>query len=103
MPPERGVPDQWEELADAAVPPDLDGAADAAKAVEALHEAVGLAAGSPPRARAAAEACDIRNVAPTRFRCPPIGSTRSSDLGARVMAIHAAEVKLAITARAIGR
>ena len=36
----RGVADLWEDLADAAVPPDLDGAADAVEAVETLHEAV---------------------------------------------------------------
>src|SRR4029079_3258553 len=36
----RGVADRWEELADAAVPPDLDGAAEAVEAVETLHDAV---------------------------------------------------------------
>src|SRR5687768_1020273 len=36
----RSVADLWEELADAAVPPDVDGAAEAVEAAETLHEAV---------------------------------------------------------------
>src|SRR4029079_12019431 len=48
----RGVADQWEELADAAVPPDLDGAAEAVEAGETLHEAV--MAGDTGRSQVAA-------------------------------------------------
>jgi hypothetical protein len=50
----RGVADLWEELADAALPPDLDGAAEAVEAAETLHEAV--MDGEPGRSRAAAAA-----------------------------------------------
>ena len=45
----RGVADRWEELADAAVPPDLDGVAEAG---ETLHEAV--MAGESGRSRVGA-------------------------------------------------
>ena len=68
----RGVADRWEELADAAVPPDLDGAAEAVEAVETLHEAV--MAGEPGRSRvtAAAEtAWAIRDRYADAFPLPP--------------------------------
>ena len=102
----RGVADQWEELADAAVPPDLDGAADAVEAVEALHEAV--MAGEPGRSRvsAAAETVSaIRDRYADAFPLPPDRVTAIlEDLGERLGAIYGAEVDaLDTTARAIGR
>ncbi len=101
----RGVADQWEELADAAVPPDLDGAADAVEAVETLHEAV--MAGEPGRSRvtAAAETAGaIRDRYADAFPLPP-DRIRAilEDLGDRLGAIYGAEVAaLEVTARAIG-
>jgi hypothetical protein len=102
----RGVADQWEELADAAVPPDLDGAADAVEAVETLHEAVMAGEPGRERVRAAAEtAWTIRGRYADAF---PLPADRVAaileDLGERLGAIHRAEVDaLEVTARAIGR
>ena len=102
----RGVADRWEELADAAVPPDLDGAAEAVEAVETLHEAV--MAGEPGRSRvsAAAEtAWAIRDRYADAFPLPPDRiAAILEDLGDRLGAIYQAEVDaLEVTARAIGR
>ena len=102
----RSVADLWEELADAAVPPDLDGAADAVEAVETLHDAV--MAGEPGRARVRAAAETAWSIRERYAEAFPLPADRVDailqDLGDRVMAIHAAEVDaLAITARAIGR
>jgi Butirosin biosynthesis protein H, N-terminal/Domain of unknown function (DUF4872) len=102
----RGVADRWEELADAAVPPDLDGAAEAVEAVETLHEAV--MAGEPGRSRAVAAAetaWAIRDRYADAFPLPPDRiAAILEDLGDRIAAIHQAEVDaLAMTARAIGR
>ena len=102
----RGVADLWEELADAAVPPDLDGAAEAVEAVETLHEAV--MAGELGRSRvgaAAATAWAIRDRYADAF---PLSPDRIAaileDLGDRLRAIHGAEVDaVGATARAIGR
>ena len=68
----RGVADLWEELADAAVPVDLEDAAEAVEAVETLHEAV--MAGEPGRSRvsAAAEtAWENRDRYADAFPLPP--------------------------------
>ncbi len=102
----RGVADQWEELADAAVPPDLDGAADAVEAVETLHEAV--MAGEPGRAQVRAAADTAWSIRARYEGAFPLPGDRVEailqDLGERVTAIHAAEVEaLEATARAIGR
>ena len=102
----RGVADRWEELADAAVPPDLDGAAEAVEAVETLHEAV--MAGEPGRSRvgAAAEtAWAIRDRYADAFPLPPDRiAAILEDLGDRLGAIYQAEVDaLDVTAQAIGR
>ena len=102
----RGVADRWEELADAAVPPDLDGAADAVEAVETLHEAV--MAGEQGRARvstAAGTAWTIRDRYADSFPLPPDRvAAILEDLGDRVGAIYQAEVDaLDVTAQAIGR
>ena len=102
----RGVADQWEELADAAVPPDLDGAAEAVDAVETLHDAV--RAGEPGRARVTA-ASEITWAIRQRYVDEfPLSDERVAlifaDLGDRVAAIYAAEVDaLEATARAIGQ
>ena len=88
------------------MPPDLDGAAEAVDAVEALQDAV--RAGEPGRARVAAAsetAWAIRQRYVDEF---PLSDERVAailaDLAGRVAAIHAAEVDaLEVTARAIGR
>ena len=102
----RSVADRWEELADAAVPPDLDGAAEAVEAVETLHEAVMAGEGGRSRVSAAAEtAWAIRDRYADAFPLP--GDRIAAileDLGDRLGAIHGAEVEaLDMTARAIGR
>jgi hypothetical protein len=102
----RSAADLWEELADAAVPPDLAGAADAVEAVEQLHEAV--MAGEPGRARAraaAATAWAIRDRYADAFPLPPDRvEAILADLGARLGAIYEGEVEaLELTAKAIGR
>jgi hypothetical protein len=102
----RNVADRWEELADAAVPPDLDGAAEAAEAAETLHEAVMAGESGRSRAiRAAETAWAIRDRYAEEF---PLPSDRIEailgDLGERLGAIHQAEVDaLEMTAQAIGR
>jgi hypothetical protein len=90
----RAAGDLWEDLADAAVPADLEGAAAAVEADEALHDAV--MAGEPGRA-AAREAAAV--VWATRDRYAgsfPLPASRIqelfADLGRRLEAIHAAEV-----------
>ena len=102
----RGVADQWEELADAAVPPDLDGAAEAVDAVETLHDAV--RAGEPGRARVTAASEISWAIRQRHVDAFPLSDERVAeifaDLGERVAAIYAAEVDaLETTARAIGR
>jgi hypothetical protein len=102
----RVAADQWEELADAAVPPDLEGAAEAVEAVETLHEAV--MAGEPGRSRVAAAAetaWAIRERSADAFPLPPERiAAILEELGDRLRAIHQAEVDaLDATARAIGR
>jgi hypothetical protein len=102
----RGVADRWEELADAAVPPDLGGSAEAVEAVETLHEAV--MEGEPGRSRAAAAAetaWSIRDRYADDFPLPPDRvAAILEDLGDRIGAIHEAEVDaLDATDRAIGR
>ncbi len=102
----RGVADRWEELADAAVPPDLDGAAEAAEAMETLHEAVMAGeAGRSGVAAAAETAWAIRDRYAEAFPLPPDRVTAIlDDLGDRIGAIYQAEIDaLDVTARAIGR
>jgi hypothetical protein len=101
----RGVADRWEELADAAVPPDLDGASDAVEASEALHEAV--MAGEPGRARAKAAAETVWAMRDRYADAFPLAPDRVEaileDLGDQLLAIHQAEVEaLETTAKAIG-
>jgi hypothetical protein len=102
----RDVADRWEELADAAVPPDLDGAADAVEAVETLHEAVRAGESGRSRVVAAAEtAWAIKDRYADAFPLPPDRvAAILEDLGDRIGAIYEAEVDaLDTTARAIGR
>ncbi len=102
----RSVADRWEELADAAVPPDLDGAADAVEAVETVHEAVMAGEQGRLRVTAATEtAWAIRDRYADAFPLPPDRvAAVLEDLGDRVGAIYQAEVDaLDMTARAIGR
>ena len=102
----RGIADQWEELADAAVPVDLDGASEAVEAVETLHEAVMTGEQGRSRAAAAAEtAWAIRDRYAEAFPLPPDRiAAILEDLGERLGSIYQAEVDaLNVTARAIGR
>jgi hypothetical protein len=102
----RGAADLWEDLADAAVPPDLPGAADAVEADEALHDAV--MAGEPGRAAAREAAAVVWGTRARYAREFPLPPDRVAelfaDLGGRLSEIHAAEVSaLEVTRRAIAR
>jgi hypothetical protein len=102
----RDAADLWEELADAAVPPDLDGAAEAVEAAEALHEAV--MGGEPGRSSAVAAAETVWAIRDRYADAFPLPHRRIAaildDLGERLNAIHGAEVDaLDATARAIRR
>jgi hypothetical protein len=100
----RAVADQWEELADAAVPPDLDGAAEAVEAVEALHEAAMAGeAGRSAVTEAAATVWAIRDRYADAFPLAPDRiAAILADLGERLGAIHQAELDaLEVTAQAI--
>ncbi len=102
----RAVADRWEELADAAVPPDLDGAAEAVEAAEALHEAVMAGESGRSRVRAAAETVwMLRDRHAVDVPLPPERiAAILADLGERLGGIYEAEVDaLDVTARAIGR
>ena len=101
----RDAADRWEDLGDAAIPPDLEGAAAARDTAETLHQAV--MAGEPGRAtarEAAARLLELRDAHATsaefaRARMPEL----FAELGARLAAIHGAETAaLAATAAAIG-
>ena len=102
----HSVADRWEDLADAAVPPDLDGAAESVAAVETLHQAV--MAGEPGRSRAAAAAETAQAIRDRYADAFPLPADRIAaileDLGERIGGIYEAEVDaLEVTARAIGR
>lgn len=102
----RGAADLWEELADAAVPPDLDGASEAAEAAETLHEAV--MAGESGRSSAADAAETVWAIRDRYANAFPLPADRVTaileDLGTRIAEIHEAEVAaIDATARAIGR
>jgi hypothetical protein len=102
----RTAGDLWEDFADAAVPPDLDGATEAVEAAEALREAVELGEAGRARGRAAAE-----RVWAARDRYAgsfPLDDDRVAalfaDLSSRLAEIHAAEQEaLDATAAAIRR
>lgn len=89
----RAAGDLWEDLADAAVPADLDGVAEAIDADEALHDAV--MAGEPGRA-AARDAAAVVWAARARYETSfPLPADRIhelfGDLGRRLVEIHEAE------------
>lgn len=101
----RGVADQWEELAHAAVPADLDGAGEAVEAAETLHDAV--MAGEAGRSRVAAAAETLRTVQDRYADAFPLAPDRVAaileELGGQLRDIHDAEVEaLEVTARAVG-
>jgi len=101
----RSVAERWEELADAAVPPDLDGSAESVEAVETLHAAV--MDGEPGRSRATAAAATAWGIRDRYTEAFPLPADRVAaileDLGAQIGAIHEAEVDaLDLTTRAIG-
>ena len=91
----RAAGDLWEDLADAAVPADLEGAAEAVEADEALHDAV--MAGEPGRAAArdaAAVTWAIRDRYAQSFPLPEDRIRELfADLGQRLATIHAAETE----------
>jgi hypothetical protein len=102
----REAADRWEDLADAAVPPDLDGALEAVAASEDLHDAV--MAGEPGRGRARAAADRLWSIRDEHAGGAAITESRMlelfADLGERLRGIYDAEVAaLEATARAIGR
>jgi hypothetical protein len=102
----RAAADRWEDLADAAVPPDLDGTLEAVAAAEALHEAV--MAGEPGRAAAASAASTLWETRSRYADAFPLPADRIdelfADLGNRLAEIHTTEVEaLASTADAVGR
>jgi len=97
--------DLWENLADAAMPSDLEGAAEAVEADEALHDAV--MEGEPGRARASAAAATVwaaRRRYASEFPIPEdLVADLFADLAQRLTAIHQAEVTaVEAMARAIG-
>jgi hypothetical protein len=90
----RHAADLWEDLADRVVPPDLDGALEAVEAAEDLHAAV--MRGEPGRPAAAAAAATLwaaRDRYQDAVPLPDAAVTELfADIGARLAAIHAAEV-----------
>ena len=102
----RASADLWQELADAAVPTGVDGAADAVELADELHDAV--MRGEPGRVQARSAAAGLWE---TRLRYAdawPLAEAETeallADLGRRLAVIHAAEqAALDATGRAIGR
>lgn len=102
----RAAADLWEDLADAAVPPDLDGALEAMRLAELLHDAV--MRGEPGRAEARSTAEHLWAIRTEHASSVSLSPDRMSevfaDLARRLGAIHAAEVAAVdATAAAIGR
>lgn len=102
----RRAAEAWDELADSAVPPDLDGADDAVEAIETLRGAVSDGEDGRTRVRAAAgEAWRIRARYADGF---PLPADRVDEilrgLGEQLAGIYQSEVDaVEATARAIGR
>ena len=101
----RASADLWQELADAAVPTAVDGAADAVELAEELHDAV--MRGEPGRAQARGAAAGLWETRDRYADAWPLAEDDTeallADLGQRLAAIHAAEqAALDATARAIG-
>ena len=101
----RAAADAWDELADSAVPPDLDGADDAVEAIETLAQRRERWRGRAGRGFGRRRTRRGRSAlaTPSRSRCPRTGSTRScGGLGDQLDGIHQAEVDaVEATARAI--
>jgi hypothetical protein len=102
----RRAADAWDELADSAVPPDLDGSADAVEAIETLRDAVDDGDAGRERVRAAADAAWV--IRARYARSFPLTAERIDailrDLSTQLSAIHVAEVEaVEVTARAIAR
>jgi hypothetical protein len=102
----RASADLWQELADAAVPTDVDGAADAVELAEELHDAV--MSGEPGRAQARTAAAGLWEIRGRYANAWPLAEDETdallADLGRRLAAIHVAEqTALEATGRAIGR
>ena len=91
----RHAADLWEDLADAAVPPEIEGAIEAVEAAADLNVAV--MRGEPGRAAAATAAATLWAARDTYRETFPLGEPAVADLfadlGDRVAAIHAAEVE----------
>jgi hypothetical protein len=102
----RAAADAWDELADSAVPIDLDGADDAVEAAETLRSAVNDGDAGRGRVRAAsATTWAIRDRYADSF---PLPAARIDEIlhgvGDQLEAIHRMEVDAVdATARAIGR
>jgi hypothetical protein len=101
----RASADLWQELADGAVPTDVDGAADAVELAEELHDAV--MSGEPGRAQARWAAAGLWEIRGRYANAWPLAEDETdallADLGRRLAAIHAAEqTALDATGRAIG-
>ena len=102
----RAAADLWEDLADAAVPPDLKGALEAVGLAQQLHDAV--MQGEPGRAEARSMAERLWAIRAEHASSVSLSPDRMSelfaDLAARIAAIHATEVAaIDATAAAIGR
>jgi hypothetical protein len=98
--------DLWEDLADAAMPAALDGAADAIEADEALHDAVMEGEAGRARARAAADRVWAARRRYAHEFPLPVDATADlfADLSERLAAIHSAEGEaVEATAQAMGR
>ena len=89
----RASADLWQELADAAVPAAVDGAADAVELAEELHDAV--MRGEPGRSQARAAAAGLWATRDRYADAWPLAEDETeallADLGQRLAAIHAAE------------
>ncbi len=102
----RAAADAWDELADSAVPSDLDGADDAVEGAETVRSAVNEGEAGRARVRAAAQATwGIRDRYAESF---PLSADRIDEilgsLGDQLEGIHEREVDaVEATARAIGR
>ena len=101
----RASADLWQELADAAVPTKVDGAAEAVELAEELHDAV--MSGEPGRAQARTAAAGLWEIRGRYANEWPLDEADTeallADLGRRLAAIHAAELRaLDATRRAIG-
>jgi hypothetical protein len=102
----RACADLWQELAEAAVPTDVDGAADAVELAEELHDAV--MRGEPGRAQARTAAAGLWDIRGRYASEWPLAEDKTdallADLGGRLVTIHAAEqAALDATGLAIGR